>query len=70
MEQIKKSKSNTFKVQIKFPETSLCTFAILEDEDQAIGLALSLHKSSNQVHQVFVDTGEEVICMLNLYPFE
>lgn len=62
--------SKSFKIQVKFPESSLITFAILDNEDQAIGLALNLHKSSNQVHQIFVDTGEEVILMLNLYSLD
>lgn len=64
------SNSKLYKVQVKFPESPLITFAVLDNEDQAIGLALNLHKSSNQVHQIFVDTGEEVVLMLNLYSLD
>lgn len=71
METTKKNKSNKiYKIQLKFQESSLVTFAQSDNLDEAIGLALVLHAKSTEVHQVFVDDGDQVHCVLNLYDFD
>lgn len=59
--------SKVYKVQLKFKESPLVTFSLLTNLDEAIGLALMLHAKSNVQHQVFVDDGEQVHCVLNQY---
>lgn len=56
-----------FTIKIKFVEAELVLFATSTKEEEAIGLALSLHRASNVVHSIFVESGESVICVLNSY---
>lgn len=42
-----------------------CIFFTSENEDNSIGLALNLHKSSNVNHHVYVHKGDDII--LHLY---
>lgn len=68
METNQNCKSNKiYKVQLKFQEADLVTFSASSNLDECIGLALMLHAKSNMPHQVFVDDGEQLHCVLNLY---